>query len=232
MRRFMMLAVLALVASLALAGAAAASASAAEIFLTNPTGVTYPQNVVTTDNNPSTLTASFITVTCTSLLGRGTLWSPKKLLLLLLWHGCKDNFGRNCLSTGEPQGLIHTLLLVLPVWLNKALTLPGVLFERHQGNADLAHFHCWSPSGGTTLVLVRGSVLGHIPKPAPKVKSHNLEVEILVKNGAQEFEKVEEGTAVDKLESSSGGGIWVSATEEVTKDLVEFETAGVEAEFR
>jgi hypothetical protein len=225
----MMSAGLAIVASLALAAAGAASASAAEIALTN---AAYPQNVVTTDNNPSTLTdGTFITVTCLSLLGKGTLWSPKKILLLVLFHGCHDNLGNPCLSTGQPLGLIHTLLLALPVWLNKSKTLPGILIERHQGNLDLAHFHCYNPSG-TILVLVAGEVIAHIPKPSPKVPSHSMELEILTKGGLQEFEKVEEGAEVFKLEVSLNGGPFNAATEEIKKDVLEFENAGVEAEFR
>jgi hypothetical protein len=229
MRRFMMLVGLALVASLALAGVTAVSASAVspEILLTNPAGVTYPQNVVSTDNNPSTLKQGIIlTVTCSSLLLKGKLLSEKKALLLLLWHKCSDGINP-CQSAGEPSGLIHTLLLALPVWLNSAKTLPGLLFERHQGNADLATFSC-----GSNTILVRGSVLGHIPKPAKEVKSHTMEVEVLTKGTSQEFEKVEEGAEVDKLEASLNGGGFSSATEEVKKDVVEFETAGVEAEFR
>lgn len=229
MPRFMTLAGLALVASLILAAAVAASASAAEIALTN---ATYPQNVVTTDNNPSMLTdGTFITITCASLLGRGTLLNPKKILLLVLFHGCRDNFGDPCLSTGEPLGLIHTLLLALPVWLNKSKTLPGLLIERHQGNPDLAHFHCYDPSG-TILALVAGEVIAHLSKPAPKVPSHAMEMEILTKGSLQEFEKIEEGAEVFKLAVSLNGGPFNAATEEIKKDVLEFENAGVEAEFR
>lgn len=229
MRRLMMSVGLALVASLALAGAVAASASAAEIALTN---ASYPQSMVTGDNNPSTLTVgTLLTVTCASLLGRGTLWSPKKILLLVLFHGCRDNFGDPCLSTGQPLGLIHALLLALPVWLNKSKTLPGLLIERHQGNADLAHFHCYGPSA-TILVLVDGEVIAHLPKPAPKVASHSFEMEILTHGGFQEFEKVEEGAEVFKLAASLNGSPFTSATEEIKKDVLEFENAGVEAEFR
>lgn len=223
MRRFM-LTVLALASISAMAEAAAPSASAAEIFLTN---ATYPQNIVTTDNKPVIVSSGLIMLQCTSLLAKGTLWTPKKLLLLVLIHGCKDSLGNGCNSAGEPIGLIHNRLLVLPVWLNKAQTLPGLLFERHQGNADYNHFTC-----GFSLGLVKGKLLGHISKPAPKVKSHTMEMEILVKGGGQEFEKVEEGIELFKLEMNLNGGSFSPVTLEITKDLVEFEKAGVEAEFR
>lgn len=229
MHRLMKLAGLALVASLVLAATAATSASAAEIALTN---ATYPQSVVTADNNPSVLTdGALIAITCSTLLGKGTLWNSKDLLLLVLFHGCRDNFGDPCLSAGQPLGLIHTLLLALPVWLNKSKTLPGLLIQRHQGNLDLAHFHCYGPSG-TILVLVAGEVIAHIPKPAPKVPSHAIEMEILTKGSLQEFEKIEEGAEVFKLEVSVNGGPFSPATEEIKKDVLEFENAGVEAEFR
>lgn len=229
MRRFMMLAGLALVASLAMAGAAAASASAAEIFLTN---AAYPQSFSVKSSEVSTLTdGSVLTVKCSNLLGSGTLQNPKDALMSLLWHGCKENTGNNCQSAGEPTGLIHALVLALPVWLDKALTVPGLLFERHQGNADVAHFTCTGTA--TTLVLVRGTVLGHITKPAVKTPAHSLEVEVIAVGALQEFEHPEENLALtDKLEVSLNGGAFAVGTEEVKKGVAEFTTAGVEAEFR
>jgi hypothetical protein len=229
MRRLMRLAGLALVASLVIGGAAAASASAAGIVLLN--GATYPQGFSVKSGNVSTLTAgTVLTVTCSTLLGSGTLWSATDALLSLLWHGCKESANNSCQSAGEPTGLIHALVLGLPVWLDKALTKPGLLFERHQGNADIAHFTC---AGTATLVLVKGTVLGHITKPAKEEKSHSLEVEVnAVAGSLQEFEKVEEGTVVDKLEAFVNGVKATSATEEVKPAIAEFTNAGVEAEFR
>lgn len=232
---------LAVVACMALA-AAATSASAAEIVVT--TGQELPQLFLGAGSTTSKLRSISgsgtveSTIECPSVLIHGLLNSPHDLLILLLFHKCTTQLPigatANCQTPGEPAGLIHTVVLALPVWLNAAKTLPGLLIEKDPSVAGslITEFECKNEFLAPKIG-VKGTVLGKILKPLAKTKSNSMElaIETVEEGKKQRFTKVEEGSIVDELESDSEGAAFKKATEEVLPTLTHFNT-GVEAEFR
>jgi hypothetical protein len=225
----------AVAACLALA-AAASGASAAELAIT--TGQAYPQEFLGEATSPpeAVLTNTFNgnEVKCGNTLIKGVLNSPTDALVLLLFHKCTAKVSGvtvNCTTSGEPTGLIHSALLALPVWLDKAKTKPGLLFEK-EGTALLAKFTC----GGLVTIEVRGSVVAAITEPPAKTKSNHMTVSAEVEGtgtaAKQKFTKVEEGAAEFILESNENGGAFHRSTEKLEGGKIHFTNAAVEAEFR
>jgi hypothetical protein len=231
MRRFMMLAGLALAASLVLAGVAAASATAAsEILIRNGS---FPQTVLGSSNHISKLvTKAGNTVECSTYSTKGTQYSNTDVLLLLLWKGCKETTtSTECNSPGESSGNVHDAVLTLPVLLLSKL--PGLLFEldTSYNSKHIAEFEC---DFGLVKIVVNGTVLGHISKPAIGVWSNSMTLDIVVKTAGTEQlwkDTEEKPNELDHLESSRNGGAFESSTEEVIEAEVHYAAAGVEGMF-
>jgi hypothetical protein len=217
-----MLAGLALVASLVMALVAAASASAhTEILLR---GGGFPQLILGLSSRESKLVTKVpligeVTVSCPSLLVHGLVRSSLDVLLLLLWHRCKDNLGNNCQSAGEPTGLIHDAVLLLPKLLLGQVIGFLIQLDLAYNKVHIAEFSC-----GINKVVVNGTVLGNVTSPAEGEFSNELKMNIEVKTAGveQKFTHVQGSEEIDHLLSSTNGEAFENSTEEVMEAHVHF----------
>jgi hypothetical protein len=209
-------------------GAGSASAAEPQILL-NGTH-TFPQLILGSSSLSSKLVNRTATVECGSLLIHGLIRSKLDILLLLLWHRCKiagTTTECNSINPTEPRGLIHTAVLLLPRLL---LThLPGFLIQRDPELRHVAEFECGALAKS---IVVEGTVEAHLSKPAANVFSNEVTVNIEVKTAGSEqtFTHDEGSNEIMKLESSTNGFAFETATEEVLEAKAHL-NSGVEVEF-
>ncbi len=155
-------------------------------------------------------TASGLTITCTSGSGSGKATTATTGVGSYLLHGCKNNLGLTCTSTGQPAGTItlETVTLHL-VYLDENHTVPGVL-ATPPASGVFAKFACF----GVAVEVKGNGVLGRItsPKCGEKSTSGTVTTETAA-HGTQKYLQVEEtGTQYDMTVKIGAGAFETAAT--------------------
>jgi len=203
---------LAFVALLALSVVGVGSASALLFLVTGASSETFNVNNLNTSAKPATLeTAGKNTVTCPSVLGKGTILNKTDVAekILFTFHGCTDSLGSSCQSSGEPSGLITTLDLdgLLITTLGGKY---GIVVLAEKGN--LAEFTCGSGIVEVKIV-VTGTVVGEFTETKAESELEKTSSQMQFAAGTKAGEPAIkdywtlEGIKAAKLESTITGAI-------------------------
>jgi hypothetical protein len=204
---------LAFIAALALSAVGAGSASAL-LFLVKGGAASESFTVKNLNSSakPATLeTAGKNTVTCNSVLGKGTILNKTDVAqkILFTFHECTDSLGSSCQSANEPSGLITTLDLdgLLITTLNDKY---GVVVLAEKGN--LAEFTCGSGLF-EVKIAVSGTVAGEFTETLAESQTEKTVAQQEFKKGTNAGEPfikdywTLEGIKTAKLTSTITGAI-------------------------
>jgi hypothetical protein len=204
---------LALIAMLALGVVGAGSASAL-LFLVKGGAASESFTVKNLNNSakPATLeTAGKNTITCNSVLGKGTILNKTDMIEKILFtaHECTDSLGSSCQTAGEPSGLVTSLDLrgLLITTLNDKY---GIVLSAEKAN----HGEGTCGSGLFEVkIAVSGTIAGEFTETLAESQTEKTVAQIEFKKGANAGEPAIkdywtlEGIRTSKLETTVTGAI-------------------------